>query len=80
MASAAALLGISCCLLVTLGCPRVIDSFSVPLHHPLVLLVYCAILAAKLVVRRAPFLGEQFSTIAYPAFLYYITLGIISMY
>jgi protein YIPF5/7 len=42
--------------------------------------VYCAILAAKLVVRRAPFLGEQFSTIAYPAFLYYITLGIISMY
>lgn len=42
--------------------------------------VYCALLAAKLVVKRAPFLREQFSTIAYPAFLYYITLGLISMY
>ena len=42
--------------------------------------VYCALLSAKLVVRRAPFLAEHFSTIAYPAFLYYVTLALISLH
>ena len=42
--------------------------------------VYCALLAAKLVIKRAPFMAEQFSMIAYPAFLYYLTLSLISLY
>jgi hypothetical protein len=41
---------------------------------------YSALLAAKLVVKRAPFLQGQVSTIAYPAFLYYLTLSLISLY
>lgn len=42
--------------------------------------VYCALLAAKLVVKRARFMEGQLTTIAYPAFLYYVTLALISLY
>jgi protein YIPF5/7 len=42
--------------------------------------MYCALLAAKLVVKRAPFMAEHFATIAYPALLYYVTLALISLY
>ena len=42
--------------------------------------VYCALLAAKLVVKRAPFMSEHFATIAYPALLYYVTVALISLY
>jgi protein YIPF5/7 len=42
--------------------------------------MYCSLLAARLVTKRAQFLQGQLATIAYPAFLYYITIALISLY
>lgn len=42
--------------------------------------LWCAYLAARLVTKRAAFLQEQLYTVAYPAFLYYVTVSLISMY
>jgi protein YIPF5/7 len=41
---------------------------------------YCAFLSGKLVTKRAVFLQHQLWTIVYPAFLYYATIALLSMY